>query len=92
MGVVLPPVRVRDEKRLPPTRYELRIFGSRVADGEVHPGPAARDQSGRHASAARRRDRDGSGLWTAGGVDRRGDARRGALARVTPWSMRPWCS
>lgn len=37
MGVVLPPVRVRDEKRLAPTRYEIRIFGSRVADGEVHP-------------------------------------------------------
>jgi flagellar biosynthesis protein FlhA len=36
MGVVLPPVRVRDEKRLPPARYEIRIFGSRVADGEVH--------------------------------------------------------
>jgi flagellar biosynthesis protein FlhA len=37
MGVVLPPVRVRDEKRLAPTRYELRVFGSKVADGEVHP-------------------------------------------------------
>jgi flagellar biosynthesis protein FlhA len=37
MGVVLPPVRVRDEKRLAPLRYEIRIFGSRVADGEVHP-------------------------------------------------------
>jgi flagellar biosynthesis protein FlhA len=37
MGVVLPPVRMRDEKRLGPTRYEIRIFGSRVADGEVHP-------------------------------------------------------
>jgi flagellar biosynthesis protein FlhA len=37
MGVVLPPVRVRDDKRMAPTRYELRIFGSRVADGEVHP-------------------------------------------------------
>jgi flagellar biosynthesis protein FlhA len=37
MGVVLPPVRVRDEKRMAPTRYEIRIFGSRVADGEVHP-------------------------------------------------------
>jgi flagellar biosynthesis protein FlhA len=37
MGVVLPPVRVRDEKRLAPTRYEIRIFGSRVADGEVYP-------------------------------------------------------
>jgi flagellar biosynthesis protein FlhA len=37
MGVVLPPVRVRDDKRMGPSRYELRIFGSRVADGEVHP-------------------------------------------------------
>ncbi len=37
MGVVLPPVRVRDDKRMAPTRYELRIFGSRVAEGEVHP-------------------------------------------------------
>jgi flagellar biosynthesis protein FlhA len=37
MGVVLPPVRVRDEKRMAPTRYEIRIFGSRVADGEVYP-------------------------------------------------------
>jgi flagellar biosynthesis protein FlhA len=37
MGVVLPPVRVRDEKRQAPGRYEIRIFGTRVADGEVHP-------------------------------------------------------
>jgi flagellar biosynthesis protein FlhA len=37
MGVVLPPVRVRDDKRMAPSRYEIRIFGSRVADGEVHP-------------------------------------------------------
>ena len=37
MGVVLPPVRVRDDKRMGPSRYEIRIFGSRVADGEVHP-------------------------------------------------------
>jgi flagellar biosynthesis protein FlhA len=36
MGIVLPLVRVRDEKRLPPQRYEIRVFGSRVADGEVH--------------------------------------------------------
>jgi flagellar biosynthesis protein FlhA len=37
MGVVLPLVRVRDEKRLAPQRYELRIFGTRVGEGEVHP-------------------------------------------------------
>jgi flagellar biosynthesis protein FlhA len=37
MGVVLPPVRVRDEKRLPIDKYEIRLFGTRVAEGEVHP-------------------------------------------------------
>jgi flagellar biosynthesis protein FlhA len=37
MGVVLPLVRVRDEKRLSPTRYEVRVFGARIAEGEVLP-------------------------------------------------------
>jgi flagellar biosynthesis protein FlhA len=37
MGVVLPPVRVRDEKRQSPNRYEIRLFGTRIAEGEVHP-------------------------------------------------------
>jgi flagellar biosynthesis protein FlhA len=36
MGIVLPLVRVRDDKRLAAQRYEIRVFGSRVADGEVH--------------------------------------------------------
>lgn len=35
MGVVLPMVRVRDDKRMSPNRYELRIFGARLAEGEV---------------------------------------------------------
>jgi flagellar biosynthesis protein FlhA len=37
MGVVLPLVRVRDDKKMPPNRYEVRIFGARVAEGDVHP-------------------------------------------------------
>jgi flagellar biosynthesis protein FlhA len=37
MGVVMPLVRVRDDKRLPPNRYEVRVFGARVAEGEVFP-------------------------------------------------------
>jgi flagellar biosynthesis protein FlhA len=36
MGVVLPLVRVRDDKRLAPHHYEVRIFGTRVGDGVVH--------------------------------------------------------
>jgi flagellar biosynthesis protein FlhA len=35
MGVVLPLVRVRDDKRVQPNRYEVRVFGARVAEGEV---------------------------------------------------------
>jgi len=37
MGVVLPPVRVRDEKRQAADHYEIRLFGTRIAEGEVHP-------------------------------------------------------
>lgn len=37
MGVVLPLVRVRDDKHMGPNRYEVRLFGARVADGEVFP-------------------------------------------------------
>lgn len=37
MGVVLPLVRVRDDKRLSPNRYEIRVFGARIAEGEVYP-------------------------------------------------------
>lgn len=35
MGVVLPLVRVRDDKRMAPNQYELRIFGAAIATGEV---------------------------------------------------------
>ena len=35
MGVVLPPVRVRDDKRHAASRYEIHIFGTRVAEGEI---------------------------------------------------------
>lgn len=37
MGVVLPQVRVREEKRQATDRYEIRLFGTRIAEGEVHP-------------------------------------------------------
>jgi len=37
MGVVLPTVRVRDDKHMRPNQYEIRIFGTRVADGETFP-------------------------------------------------------
>jgi flagellar biosynthesis protein FlhA len=38
MGVVLPPVRVREDKRQGADRYEIRLFGTRVADGEARTG------------------------------------------------------
>ncbi|HYM35884.1 MAG TPA: flagellar biosynthesis protein FlhA, partial [Steroidobacteraceae bacterium] len=37
MGVVLPFVRVRDDNHMSPNRYEVRLFGARVAEGEVFP-------------------------------------------------------
>lgn len=37
MGVVLPLVRMRDERRLASGRYEISIFGTRVGEGEIQP-------------------------------------------------------
>jgi flagellar biosynthesis protein FlhA len=37
MGVVLPSVRVRDDRHMRPNQYEIRIFGTRVSDGETFP-------------------------------------------------------
>jgi flagellar biosynthesis protein FlhA len=35
MGMVFPRVRIRDDKKQGPNHYEIRIYGTRVADGEV---------------------------------------------------------
>lgn len=37
MGMVLPAVRVRDDKRQAPHHYEIRLFGTRTGEGEVYP-------------------------------------------------------
>ncbi|MBK4735685.1 flagellar biosynthesis protein FlhA [Noviherbaspirillum sp. DKR-6] len=37
-GFVLPAVRIRDERRLPPAMYDIQIYGNRVAEGELVPG------------------------------------------------------
>ncbi len=38
LGIVVPPVRIRDNVQLGPNRYILKIRGNFVADGEVLPG------------------------------------------------------
>ena len=35
MGAVFPRLRVKDDKKLGPNRYEARIFGAKVADGDI---------------------------------------------------------
>jgi flagellar biosynthesis protein FlhA len=37
-GVVLPPVRIKDNIKLPPKAYSLTIGGQEVASGEIEPG------------------------------------------------------
>lgn len=34
MGFVFPKLRVRDKKKLPPNSYEIKIYGTKVAEGE----------------------------------------------------------
>ncbi len=54
MGFVMPRVRVRDDKSLPPNAYRIRIYDAKVADGEllvdrslaINPGGAAEKLEG----------------------------------------------
>ncbi len=38
LGIVVPPVRIRDNIQLQPNQYAVKIRGNRIADGEVLPG------------------------------------------------------
>ncbi|MEQ9459562.1 MAG: flagellar biosynthesis protein FlhA [Phycisphaeraceae bacterium] len=38
MGIVMPPVRIRDNMQLQPNDYKLKIRGNAVAEGQVYPG------------------------------------------------------
>jgi flagellar biosynthesis protein FlhA len=38
MGLVVPPIRIRDDVKLKPYEYEIRLKGARVSRGEVYPG------------------------------------------------------
>ncbi len=38
MGLIVPPIRIRDDVKLKPYEYEIRLKGARVAKGEVYPG------------------------------------------------------
>jgi flagellar biosynthesis protein FlhA len=38
LGLVVPPIRIRDDIRLKPYEYEIKLKGARVGKGEVYPG------------------------------------------------------
>lgn len=38
LGIVVPPIRIRDNLALRPGEYEIKFYGDVVASGEIHPG------------------------------------------------------
>lgn len=38
LGLVMPPVRIRDNMQLQPSEYHIKMRGNSIANGEVHPG------------------------------------------------------
>ncbi len=38
MGMVMPPVRIRDNMQLQPNDYQIKIRGNALAEGQLHPG------------------------------------------------------
>ncbi len=37
LGIVVPPIRIRDNLQLRPGQYRVRLYGQTIADGEVYP-------------------------------------------------------
>jgi flagellar biosynthesis protein FlhA len=37
LGIIVPPIRIRDNIQLPPTEYEIKMRGAKVARGEIMP-------------------------------------------------------
>ncbi|MCA9796760.1 MAG: FHIPEP family type III secretion protein, partial [Candidatus Eremiobacteraeota bacterium] len=37
LGIVVPPIRIRDDLELRPGQYQFRLYGQSIADGEVYP-------------------------------------------------------
>ncbi len=37
LGLVIPPVRIRDNVRLPPNAYRIRLRGAAIGEGTIHP-------------------------------------------------------
>lgn len=37
LGLVIPPVRIRDNLRLPPNSYRIRLRGAAIGEGAIHP-------------------------------------------------------
>lgn len=50
LGIIVPPIRIRDNIQLPPNRYVMRIRGTQVAEGELMPGYYLALESGTLAS------------------------------------------
>ncbi len=46
LGLVMPPVRIRDNMQLPPNEYRVKIRGNAVASGQVSPGKLLAMDSG----------------------------------------------
>ena len=38
MGIIVPPIRIRDDMQLPPNKYRVKIKGYAIGEGEVLPG------------------------------------------------------
>ena len=49
LGVVVPPVRIRDSLALRPGEYEFKVYGESVATGEIYPGRLLAMTSGQDA-------------------------------------------
>ena len=80
MGLIMPKVRIRDNMRLEPNQYRIKIADIAVAEGKVYPGMLLAIDSGVTTGQDQRAGCPRAGLRHAGHVDRAIGARPGRAA------------
>ena len=68
-GVVVPPIRIRDNMQIGPNDYVIKLRGNPLASWPVLPGQYLAMDSGAATGQGQRDGDEGAGVWPAGVVD-----------------------
>ena len=92
IGIVVPPVRIRDNMQLEANRYRVKLRGAVIGEGTVYPELLMAMDSGLATGPLDRRRRTRAGVRPRGDMDRGRSQAAGRDDELQRWSTPPACS